>query len=54
MAVAFEEWAEIAPTKAERRDVLEMAKTIRQAAADLEASADTVRELDQRKPRSAG
>ena len=54
MAVSFEKWAEIAPTKAERRDFLEMAKTMRQAAADLEASADTVRELDQRKPRSAG
>jgi hypothetical protein len=49
MAVTFEKWAQTAPTKAERRDFLEMAKTMRQAAAELDASAATVLQLDQRR-----
>jgi hypothetical protein len=60
MAVSFDVWARTAATKAERRDFLEMAKTLRQAAAELDASAGTLRELHQRRqhapnlPRSAG
>jgi hypothetical protein len=58
MAVSFEAWAQTAATKAERRDFLEMAKTMRQAAADLDASAATVRQQRRtrapKSPRSAG
>jgi hypothetical protein len=60
IAVSFETWARTASTRAERRDFLEMAKTMRQAAGELDASAATVRQLDRRKtqapnpPRSAG
>jgi hypothetical protein len=49
MATSFEWWARTATTKAERRDFLEMAETVRQAAAELDASADTVRRFDQPK-----
>ena len=60
MAVSFETWARAATTKTERRDFLEMANTVRHAAGELDASAATVRQLDQRRirapnpPRSAG
>ena len=60
MAVSFEEWARTAASRLERKDFLEMAKTMRQAAAELDASAASVRQLDRRKiqapnpPRSAG
>ena len=49
IAGTFEKWARTALTKAERRDFLEMAKTMRQAAAELDASAATVLQLDQRR-----
>jgi hypothetical protein len=48
MAVLFDKWAQTAASKEERRDFLEMATTMRQAAAKLDASAATVRQLDQR------
>jgi len=60
MAVSFETWARTAKTNAERRDFLEMANRLRQAAGELDASAGTLRELHQRRqhapkpPRSAG
>jgi hypothetical protein len=47
MAVLFEKWAQTAASKEERRDFLEMAKTMRRAAAELDASTATVRQLDQ-------
>jgi hypothetical protein len=39
MALSFESWARSSATEAERKDFLEMAKTMRQAAAELDASA---------------
>jgi hypothetical protein len=42
MAVSFEEYARSAETEAERRDFLDMARTMRQAADKLEASAAAV------------
>jgi hypothetical protein len=53
MAVSFEEWARITKSGFERRDYLEMAKTMRQAAAELDASAATFRQtLHRRKTTS--
>jgi hypothetical protein len=43
MAVSFETWARTTKSTFERRDYLEMAKSVRQAAAELDASARTVR-----------
>jgi hypothetical protein len=43
MMVSFETWAQIAPTALERRDFLEMARTMRDAVAELDASAATVK-----------
>ena len=59
LACSFEAWAETAATAAERQDFLKMAMTMRNAAAELDASAATVRQLEQHKkyanpPRSAG
>ena len=45
MAVSFEEWARTTKSSFERRDYLEMARTVRQAAAELDASAATVRKI---------
>jgi hypothetical protein len=51
MAVSFEAWARVTTSAFERRDYLEMAKTVRQAAAELDASARTVRQaLETRDP----
>jgi hypothetical protein len=50
MAVSFEEWARITKSAFERRDYLEMAKTMRQAAAELDASAATVRKTPHSRP----
>ena len=56
-----EEFARLAPNPDEKRDLLATARALRKAAAELEASAATVRQLDQRQrshapntPRSAG
>jgi hypothetical protein len=55
-----EEFARLAPTLEEKRDLLETARALKKAAAELDASAATVRQLDRRKthapnpPRSAG
>ena len=60
LAASFERWAQIAATKAERRDFLEMAKTARRSATERDANGSTVRQLDRRRthsqnpPRSAG
>ena len=54
-------WARSAPTREEKRDLFDTARALRKAAAELDASAATVRRLDQRQlylapnpPRSAG
>jgi hypothetical protein len=49
LASSFEAWAETAATAAERQDFLKIAMTMRNAAAELDASAATVRQLEQRK-----
>jgi hypothetical protein len=51
-AVLFESWARSSATKLERKDFLAIARTLRQAAAELDLRAATVRQLrspDQRK-----
>jgi|tagenome__1003787_1003787.scaffolds.fasta_scaffold9151374_1 hypothetical protein len=60
VAESFEKLVQTAVSKAEGRDFLDMAKTMRRAAAELDASARTVRQLDEPEnstrnpPRSAG
>jgi hypothetical protein len=43
LMVSFETWVRTAPTALERRDFLEMARTMRDAVAELDASAATVK-----------
>ena len=45
MAVKFESWARSSKSRFEQNDFLLMAKTMRQAAAELDASALTVRQV---------
>ena len=48
VAESFEKLVQTAVSKAEGRDFLDMAKTMRRAAAELDASAGTVRRLKHR------